>query len=214
MAKNHLRTQNGHKSVHGLWKPREATSPSQSKDSPPVQEKTSLSSMHSLLNDQEWCIYGIIYHYAAFLLSKPMVKILGPNYLIPNQVPNPSPILKEDVSAIQSGNYLAATRRPFEDANHLALQEFLGSNQASYMALDQLDQSIFHCGKAVPQFNYQDGQSCIVPIQTIQPGDSPSRIILSAFYIYWAALITWGLFPQLIDILDLFLSFFYFTLLK
>ncbi|MBW0505902.1 hypothetical protein O181_045617 [Austropuccinia psidii MF-1] len=37
--------------------------------------------------------------------------------------PNPLPILKEDFSAIQSGNSLAATRRPFKDPNHLALQE-------------------------------------------------------------------------------------------
>ncbi|MBW0528048.1 hypothetical protein O181_067763 [Austropuccinia psidii MF-1] len=41
----------------------------------------------------------------------------------PNTVANPSPSLKEDFPAIQSGNSLAATRRPFEDPNHLALQE-------------------------------------------------------------------------------------------
>ncbi|MBW0462526.1 hypothetical protein O181_002241 [Austropuccinia psidii MF-1] len=72
---------------------------------------------------QEWCIYGIIYHYAPFLLSNPMVTLSGPNYVIPTQVQNPSPISKEDFSAIQSGNSLAATRRPFKDPNHLALQE-------------------------------------------------------------------------------------------
>ncbi|MBW0594180.1 hypothetical protein O181_133895 [Austropuccinia psidii MF-1] len=93
------------------------------KDSPPVKGKTSFSSMHSILKDQEWCIYGIIYHYAPFLLSNPMVTPSGPNYVIPNQVPNPSPILKEEFSAIQSGNSLAATRRSFEDPNYLALQE-------------------------------------------------------------------------------------------
>ncbi|MBW0508430.1 hypothetical protein O181_048145 [Austropuccinia psidii MF-1] len=128
MAKNHLRTQIGqetqvdHKSVHGLWKPSEATRSAPSKDSPPVQGKTSLSSMNSILKNQRWCIYGIIYHYAPFLLNNPMVTLSGPNYLIPNQVPNPSPILKKDLSAIQSGNSLVATRRPFEDPNHLALQ--------------------------------------------------------------------------------------------
>ncbi|MBW0496792.1 hypothetical protein O181_036507 [Austropuccinia psidii MF-1] len=52
-----------------------------------------------------------------------MVTFSGPNCMIPNQVRNPLPILKEDVSAIQSGNSLEATRRPFEDPNHLALQE-------------------------------------------------------------------------------------------
>ncbi|MBW0573476.1 hypothetical protein O181_113191 [Austropuccinia psidii MF-1] len=51
MAKNHLRTQNGHKSVHGLWQPPEATSSAQSKDFPPVQGNTSPSSMHPILKD-------------------------------------------------------------------------------------------------------------------------------------------------------------------
>ncbi|MBW0503979.1 hypothetical protein O181_043694 [Austropuccinia psidii MF-1] len=56
---------------------------------------------------QEWCIYGIIYHYAPFLLRNPMVTFPGPNYVIPNQVPNPSPISEKDVLDIQSGNSLA-----------------------------------------------------------------------------------------------------------
>ncbi|MBW0510189.1 hypothetical protein O181_049904 [Austropuccinia psidii MF-1] len=34
---------------------------------------------------QEWCIYGIIYHYASFLLSNPMVTFSGPNSMIQNQ---------------------------------------------------------------------------------------------------------------------------------
>ncbi|MBW0471303.1 hypothetical protein O181_011018 [Austropuccinia psidii MF-1] len=128
MAKNHLRTQIGqepqvdHKSAHGLWQPSEATRSAPSKDSPPVQGKTSLYAMHSILKDQEWCIYGIIYHYAPFLLRNPIVKLSRPNYMIPNKVPNPSPILKKDVSAIQPENSLVATRRPFEDPNHLALK--------------------------------------------------------------------------------------------
>ncbi|MBW0478525.1 hypothetical protein O181_018240 [Austropuccinia psidii MF-1] len=129
MDKNHLRTQIGqepqvcHKTVDGLWKPSEATRSAPSKDSPPVQGKTSLPSMHSVLKDQEWWIYGIIYHHAQFLLSNPMVTLSGSNYMISNQVPNSSPISKEDFSAIQSGNSLAFTRRPFKDPNHLALQE-------------------------------------------------------------------------------------------
>ncbi|MBW0504984.1 hypothetical protein O181_044699 [Austropuccinia psidii MF-1] len=128
MAKNHLRTQIsqepqvGPKSVHGLWQPSEATRSSPRKDSPPVKGKTSFCSMHSVLKDQEWCIYGIIYHYAPFPLRHPMVTLSGPNYVIPNQVPSPSPISKKDFSAIQSGNSLVATRRPFKDPNHLALQ--------------------------------------------------------------------------------------------
>ncbi|MBW0524224.1 hypothetical protein O181_063939 [Austropuccinia psidii MF-1] len=123
MAKTHLRTQIGHKSVHGLWQPSKATRSAPSKDSPPVQGKTFLSSMHSVLKDEEWCIYGIIYHYAPFFLSNPMVKLSGTNYMIQNQVPNPSLILKVDFPAIQSGNSLAATRRAFKDPNHLTLQE-------------------------------------------------------------------------------------------
>ncbi|MBW0582628.1 hypothetical protein O181_122343 [Austropuccinia psidii MF-1] len=97
--------------------------PAQSKDSPPAQRKTSLSSMHSVLKDQEWCIYGIIYHYALFLLRKPMMTLPRPNCVIPNGFPNASQISKEDLLAIQSGNSLAATGRPFEDPNHLGLQE-------------------------------------------------------------------------------------------
>ncbi|MBW0580674.1 hypothetical protein O181_120389 [Austropuccinia psidii MF-1] len=51
MPKNHLKTQNGHKSVHKLWQPPEATSSAQNKDSPPVQGETSPSSMHPVLKD-------------------------------------------------------------------------------------------------------------------------------------------------------------------
>ncbi|MBW0583104.1 hypothetical protein O181_122819 [Austropuccinia psidii MF-1] len=67
---------------------------------------------------------------------------------------------------------------------------------------------------SVPQFSSQDGQDCIGPIEKIRLGDSPSRISLSAFHIYWPPFITWRLFPQLINILELFLSLFSFTLLK
>ncbi|MBW0586608.1 hypothetical protein O181_126323 [Austropuccinia psidii MF-1] len=75
------------------------------------------------LRIHEWGIYGIIYHYAPFLLRNTMVMFSGPNYVLQNQVSNPSPIFKEDISAIQSGNSLVATRRPFEDPNHLVLHE-------------------------------------------------------------------------------------------
>ncbi|MBW0475349.1 hypothetical protein O181_015064 [Austropuccinia psidii MF-1] len=122
-GQNHLRTQIGYKSVHGVWQPSEATRPTPSKDSPPVQGKNSLPSLQYILKDQDWCIYGIIYHYEPFLLSNPMVTLSGPNYVITNQVPNPSPILKEEFLSIQYGNFLAATRRPFNDPNHLGLQE-------------------------------------------------------------------------------------------
>ncbi|MBW0549969.1 hypothetical protein O181_089684 [Austropuccinia psidii MF-1] len=74
------------------------------------------------------------------------------------------------------------------------------------MSLTQLGQFIFHCGNSITQFNSKDGQSCIDPIKTIKPDDSPSRISLSVLLIYWPPFITWGLSPQLINILDLFLS--------
>ncbi|MBW0588689.1 hypothetical protein O181_128404 [Austropuccinia psidii MF-1] len=79
--------------------------------------------MHPRSRIQEWCIYGIIYHYAPLSLRNPMVTFSGPNCMIPNQAINPSPISKEYFPAIQSGNSLEATRRPFKDPNHLALQE-------------------------------------------------------------------------------------------
>ncbi|MBW0493838.1 hypothetical protein O181_033553 [Austropuccinia psidii MF-1] len=85
----------GHNAVHGFWKPPEATSSAPRKDSPQVQRKTFPSS-----RIQKWCMYGD---------SK--------------SSPNLSPFSKGDSSATQSGNSLAATRRPFEDPNHLALQE-------------------------------------------------------------------------------------------
>ncbi|MBW0510553.1 hypothetical protein O181_050268 [Austropuccinia psidii MF-1] len=49
---------------------------------------------------QEWCINGIIYHYEPFLLSNSMVTFSGPK----SRSQNPTPILKEDSSAHQSGN--------------------------------------------------------------------------------------------------------------
>ncbi|MBW0552050.1 hypothetical protein O181_091765 [Austropuccinia psidii MF-1] len=97
---NHLRTQIGHKSVHGLWQPSEATRSAPRNNSPPVQGKTFLSSMHSILKDQEWGMYGIIYHYAPFLLRNPMVPLSEPNCIIPIQIPSPSPFFKKDISAI------------------------------------------------------------------------------------------------------------------
>ncbi|MBW0541106.1 hypothetical protein O181_080821 [Austropuccinia psidii MF-1] len=126
---------------------------------------------------------------------------------------------------------MVAIRRPFQDPNHLALQELgwksfqdysrghsqslsiiqlvvkaastsilLGqlnwSIQAAInhtcMSLSQLRQFIFYCGNSITQFNSQDDQNFIDPIQTIQPDDSPSRISLSVFHIYWPPFITWG----------------------
>ncbi|MBW0574131.1 hypothetical protein O181_113846 [Austropuccinia psidii MF-1] len=49
---------------------------------------------------QEWCIYGIIYHYAPFLLSKSMVTFSGQNQGLKIQ----HPFLKDDSLTHQSGN--------------------------------------------------------------------------------------------------------------
>ncbi|MBW0569518.1 hypothetical protein O181_109233 [Austropuccinia psidii MF-1] len=123
MAKNHLRNQIGHKSVHVLWQPSEATSAAQKKDFPPAQGETSPSSMHPILKDAGVVHRWYIIPYAEFLLSNPLVTLSEPNYVIQKQVAIPSPISKEEFSAIKSGNSLEATRRPFEDLNHLALQQ-------------------------------------------------------------------------------------------
>ncbi|MBW0500102.1 hypothetical protein O181_039817 [Austropuccinia psidii MF-1] len=85
MAKNHLRTrigqepQNGHKSVHDLWKTLGATRSAPSKDSPPVKGKTSPSSMHPVLKDP-----GVVHIWynrplCTILLSNPMVTLSGSN---------------------------------------------------------------------------------------------------------------------------------------
>ncbi|MBW0495074.1 hypothetical protein O181_034789 [Austropuccinia psidii MF-1] len=52
------------------------------------------------------CRDGIIYHYAPFFLSNPMVTLSGSISMTPNQGPQiPLPISKEDSSAHQSGNH-------------------------------------------------------------------------------------------------------------
>ncbi|MBW0581596.1 hypothetical protein O181_121311 [Austropuccinia psidii MF-1] len=54
---------------------------------------------------QEWCIYGIIYHYAPFLLRNSMVTFSGPNSTITTQGPKiQRPFWKEDSLTHQSGN--------------------------------------------------------------------------------------------------------------
>ncbi|MBW0585047.1 hypothetical protein O181_124762 [Austropuccinia psidii MF-1] len=45
----------------------------------------------------------------------------------------------------------------------------IGSNNATCMSLAQSGQFIFYCGNSIAQINFQDGQDCIGPIQTIQP---------------------------------------------
>ncbi|MBW0519334.1 hypothetical protein O181_059049 [Austropuccinia psidii MF-1] len=123
MAKRPSGPQVGHFSAHGLWKPPEATSSASSKDSPQTQGKTFPSSMHPVLKDP-----GVVHIWYNILLCTIFAQqsngaIFRTKLNVPNQVPNPSPFSKKDVPAIQSGSSLVATRRPFEDHNHLALQE-------------------------------------------------------------------------------------------
>ncbi|MBW0552281.1 hypothetical protein O181_091996 [Austropuccinia psidii MF-1] len=46
---------------------------------------SSFPSYHRYSRLQAWCIYGIIYHYAPFFLSNPIVTFSGPNNAFPNQ---------------------------------------------------------------------------------------------------------------------------------
>ncbi|MBW0518311.1 hypothetical protein O181_058026 [Austropuccinia psidii MF-1] len=120
-----------------------------------------------------------------------MVTFSGQNHVIPNQSPNPSPILKEDSSATQSGNSLAATRRPFEDPNHLALQEHqvlsipwttqlvhTGSNQASCMAMAYLGQFKLIVKNAVEtgECNFPSRNKTHTPQGIVEGEDSPVSV--------------------------------------
>ncbi|MBW0467893.1 hypothetical protein O181_007608 [Austropuccinia psidii MF-1] len=117
-----------------------------------------------------------------------------------------SPISKEDSSAHQSGNPWWLTEDHFRtpttwpcrswvdhsqrlfiiksvfkaESTSILLRQLNWSIQAAInhtcMSLAQLGQFIFHCGSSITQFNSQDGQICIDPIQKIQPDYSPSQI--------------------------------------
>ncbi|MBW0568030.1 hypothetical protein O181_107745 [Austropuccinia psidii MF-1] len=53
--------------------------------SPQLQGNSSIPPCTPYSRLQEWCTYGIIYHYAPFLLSNSMVTLSGPNSTIPKQ---------------------------------------------------------------------------------------------------------------------------------
>ncbi|MBW0504980.1 hypothetical protein O181_044695 [Austropuccinia psidii MF-1] len=72
---------------------------------------------------QEWYIYGIIYHYAPFLLRNPMVMFSGPISMIPNQLPKSITNFEGGLFSSSVWQSMAAIRRSFHDPNHLALQE-------------------------------------------------------------------------------------------
>ncbi|MBW0531967.1 hypothetical protein O181_071682 [Austropuccinia psidii MF-1] len=72
---------------------------------------------------QAWCIYGIKYHYAPFLISNPTVMFSGHNYVFPIEVPKSITHFKGRLFSHSVLQSLGATRRAFEDPNHLSLQE-------------------------------------------------------------------------------------------
>ncbi|MBW0552822.1 hypothetical protein O181_092537 [Austropuccinia psidii MF-1] len=72
-----------------------------------------------------------------------------------------------------------------------------GNTQVCCMALAQL-------GQFSPTVQFSRCPELYWPSSDNTAGDSPSRISLSAFHIYWPPFSTWGNFPQLINILDLF----------
>ncbi|MBW0487445.1 hypothetical protein O181_027160 [Austropuccinia psidii MF-1] len=72
---------------------------------------------------QKWCIYGIIYHYAPFLLSNSIVTFLVPNSIFPNQGPKSNAHFEGGFLNLSVWQSMAAIRRPLKDLNHLALQE-------------------------------------------------------------------------------------------
>ncbi|MBW0579530.1 hypothetical protein O181_119245, partial [Austropuccinia psidii MF-1] len=58
-----------------------------SKHSPQLKVNSSIPPCTPYSSLQEWCIYGIRYHYAPFLLSNSMVTLSRPYPTIPNQGP-------------------------------------------------------------------------------------------------------------------------------
>ncbi|MBW0520458.1 hypothetical protein O181_060173, partial [Austropuccinia psidii MF-1] len=71
---------------------------------PQVKENSSIPPCTPYSRLQEWCIYGVIYHYAPFLLSNSMVTFSGLNSTFSSRHQNPTPILKEDFWTHQFGN--------------------------------------------------------------------------------------------------------------
>ncbi|MBW0469737.1 hypothetical protein O181_009452 [Austropuccinia psidii MF-1] len=113
-------------SIHSLWQPPGATSSGPANLPFNSGEEYSLNSWTPYQRIQVWCIYGIIYCYTPFFLRNPMVMLSGPNYIISTPIPKSITHLEGRLFSHSVLQSMTATRRAFEDLNHLALQE-LGS---------------------------------------------------------------------------------------
>ncbi|MBW0535683.1 hypothetical protein O181_075398 [Austropuccinia psidii MF-1] len=51
-----------------------------------IRENSSATQWTQVCRNQEWCIYGIIYHYAQFILTNSMIMLSGLHYTISNQL--------------------------------------------------------------------------------------------------------------------------------
>ncbi|MBW0512572.1 hypothetical protein O181_052287 [Austropuccinia psidii MF-1] len=205
MAIKTLRTTMDHFSAHGLWYPLDQLSsilPLISRGILPIPPWIPYSRF------QEWCIYGIIYHYASFLLSNSMVTFSGPKSMISNEGPKikcpfQSRILQL-ISLAIDGGYQKTIQGPqppapagvglaifsalfqglFSEVIHHSIS-FQGRKYFNTTCTTQLVHTgsnqlyLYVLGPIGPihiplwEFNhtvqFQDGQSCIGPIQTIQP---------------------------------------------
>ncbi|MBW0564296.1 hypothetical protein O181_104011 [Austropuccinia psidii MF-1] len=131
LAPNLISPKNGHKDPRtqiGHFQPLASLNhqrpPAQAQEAfPSIQWKDSPSPIYSIPGIQEWCVCGIIYHYAPILLSNPMVMVSGPNYAIPNQIPKSITHCEASLFSHSVLKSLEATRRLFKDHNHLARQE-------------------------------------------------------------------------------------------
>ncbi|MBW0487101.1 hypothetical protein O181_026816 [Austropuccinia psidii MF-1] len=120
-------------STPGLWQPPEATS--SSPESFPLHSGEVVSFTNGLCTKDS----GVVHIWYNISLCTNFAQrsngdVSGPNYAFQIQVPKSITQLKGSLFSHSVLQYLAATRGPFEDPNHLALQElggifFLGSFQ-------------------------------------------------------------------------------------
>ncbi|MBW0502036.1 hypothetical protein O181_041751 [Austropuccinia psidii MF-1] len=127
---------------HSLWPSQEAPSHFHKGFPLKIREAPNFNSIGLIMPEP-----GMVDHYAPFFLSNPMVMFSGPNYIIPAPVPKSITHFEGRLlchSVLQS---LAATRRPFKDPNHLALQElgctfFQDSSKGNFKSLSSIQSAV------------------------------------------------------------------------